>query len=216
MQFHSRGVFQRSTLNEFNEIDVSRIVAYFHTPSIVVSPAFAIDLNAAVEHFKQRVDEFTKLGSGYILEYVDQLSVSFVKFRPMGQAGSYVPAPTWIKYNRAIINVRNYKDQKCFVWSILSCLYPVDQNTHRVQNYTRYEKTLNLDGLKFPLPVKDIPKFENQNDQIAIHCIAADKDCSFSILHLSPHAHERRYTITLLLLDHWTIRPSAEKDTTHT
>jgi len=191
-------------------------VAYFHTPSIVVSPAFAIDLNAAVEHFKQRVDEFTKLGSGYILEYVDQLSVSFVKFRPLGQAGSYVPAPTWIKYNRAIINVRNYKDQKCFVWSILSCLYPVDQNTHRVQNYTLYEKTLNLDGLKFPLPVKDIPKFENQNDQIAIHCIAADKDCSFSILHLSPHAHERRHTITLLLLDHWTIRPSAEKNTTHT
>jgi len=105
MQFHSRGVFQRSALNEFNEIDVSRIVAYFHTPSTVVSPAFAIDLNAAMEHFKQRVDEFTKLGSGYILVYVDQLSVSFVKFRPLGQAGSYVPAPTWIKNKHAIINV---------------------------------------------------------------------------------------------------------------
>jgi len=78
MQFHSRTVFQRSTLNEFNEIDVSRIAVYFHTPSIVVSQAFAIDLNAAMQHFKQRVDEFTKLVSGYILEYVDQLSVSFV------------------------------------------------------------------------------------------------------------------------------------------
>ena len=97
MQFHSRSVFQRSALNEFNEIDVSRIVAYFHTPSIVVSPAFTIDLNAAMEHLKQRVDEFTKLVSGYILEYVDPLSVSFLKLCPFGQADSNVPAPTWIK-----------------------------------------------------------------------------------------------------------------------
>ena len=43
--------FQRSVLNEFNEMDVSRIVGHFHTPSVIVSPAFAIDLNAAVEHF---------------------------------------------------------------------------------------------------------------------------------------------------------------------
>jgi len=127
---------------------------------------------------------------------------------------SYLPAPTWIKNKRAIINVKNDNDQKCFVWSIISCLYPADQNTHPVQKYTRYEKTLNLDGLKFPLSVKDIPKFENQNDQIAIHCIAADKDRSFSILYLSPHAHERRHTITLLF--YWIIRPSVEKNTTHT
>ena len=82
-------------------------------------------------------------------------------------------------------------------------------NPDRLQNYVQYEKTLNLDGLTFPLLVKDIPKFEAQNPTIAIHCIAADKDRSFSILYLSPHAHERRHTITLLLLDHPTI--SGEK-----
>ena len=213
MQFHSRVVFQPSALNEFNEIDVSRIVAYFQTPSIVVSPVFAIDLNAAMEHFKQRVDEFTKLGSGYILEYVDQLSVSFVKFRLLDQAGSYVPAPTWIKNKCAIVNVKNHNDQKCFVWSILSCLHPTSYHPDRLQNYAQlpqYEKNLHLDGLTFPLLVKDIPKFENQ---IAIHCIATDKDRSFSILYLSPHTHERRHTITLLLLDHPTI--SGEKHYTY-
>jgi len=88
MQFHSRGVFQRSALNEFNEMDVSRRVAHFQTPSVIVSPAFAIDLNAAVEHYQQCVDNFTKLGSGNILEYVDQLSFSFVKFHHLGQPRS--------------------------------------------------------------------------------------------------------------------------------
>jgi len=105
--------------------------------------------------------------------------------------------------------VKNHNDQKCFVWSILSRLYPASHNPDRLQNYAEYEKTLNLDGLTFPLPVKDIPKFVAQNPTIAIHCIAADKDRSFSILYLSPHAHERRHTITLLLLDHPTI--SGEK-----
>jgi len=202
LQFNSRAVFQRSTLNEFNEIDTSRIEAYFNSPSIVVSPSVDIDLSDTVEIFKQRVDSFTKLGSGYILECVDRLSASFVKFRPLGQVGSYIPTPSWIRNKHAVINTKNYNDQKCFVWSILSCLYPVNNHADRLQNYARYENTLNLHGLTFPMSVKDITKFENQNEQIAIHCITADKDRSFSILHLSPHAHRRRHTITLLLLDH--------------
>ena len=48
------------------------------------------------------------------------------------------------------------------------------QHTYRRQNYAKYETHLNLDGLEFPLAVKDIAKFEAQNPTIAIHCIAAD------------------------------------------
>jgi len=76
------------------------------------------------------------------------------------------------------------------------------QHTYRRQNYAKYETHLNLDGLEFPLAVKDIAKFEAQNPTIAIHCIAADsKDKSFSILYLSPRVHQRDHTLTLLLLD---------------
>ena len=90
MQFSSRDVFQRTALNEFNQPDISRIEAYFHMPSIVVSPSTGVELNTVVQYFNQRVDDSTKLGSGYILEKVDQVSVSFVKFRPIGTgAGSY-------------------------------------------------------------------------------------------------------------------------------
>jgi len=193
--------------------DISHITAYFNSPSMIVTVGDPLDLNAIVHHFAQRVDQFTRRGSGYTLERIIQLSVTCIKFRHLGQAGSYVPAPTWIKNKHAIINVKNHRDQKCFVWSILSCLYPAGYHPDRLQNYVQYEKTLNLDGLTFPLPVKDIRKFEAQNPTIAIHCIAADKDRSFSILYLSPHAHERRHTITLLLLDRPTI--SGEKHYTY-
>jgi len=62
--------------------------------------------------------------------------------------------------------------------------------------------TLNLTDLTFPLPVKQIAKFESMNPSIAVHCLACDRDSrSFSILHLSPEVHKREHTVTLLLLD---------------
>ena len=203
MQFSSRGVFQRTALNEFNQPDISRIEAYFHMPSIVVTPSTGVELSTVVQYFNQRVDDFTKLGSGYILEKVDQLSVSFVKFRPLGTgAGSYIPLPAWLKNKNACINVKNYTDEKCFVWSISSCLIGLNEQAERLRNYVSHENMLNLDGLTFPMALKDISLFENQNLDIAIHVIAPDyRDRSFSILHLSPLAHERRHTITLMLLD---------------
>jgi len=204
MQFSTCCVFQRTTLNEFGQPDVSRITAHFHAPSVVVTPSAEIDLNAIVQHFNERVDGFTKLGSGYILEYVDRLSASFVKFRPLGiGAGSYIPLPTWLKNKKACINPKNYSDQKCFIWSILAHVIRPKDNADRLRNYVHHENMLNVDGLSFPMSVKDIPRFEAQNRDFAIHVISPDeKDKSFSILYLSPHAHQRRHIITLLLLDH--------------
>ena len=72
----------------------------------------------------------------------------------------------------------------------------------RVSNYAKYEKTLDVTNLTFPLAVNDIGKFEKLNTSIAIHCLARDRDNKgFSILYLSPYAHKRELTITLLLLD---------------
>jgi len=202
VQFSSQAIFQQSAINDFGLQDISRITAYFNSPSMIITVADPLDLNAVVHHFAQRVDQFTRRGSGYTLERINQLSATCIKFRPLGAAGSYIPTPAWIKNKHAVINVKNHNDQKCFVWSILSCLYPASHNPDRLQNYDQYEKTLNLDSLEFPLAVEDIPKFEAQNPTIAIHCIAADsKEKSFSILYLSPRVHQRDHTLTLLLLD---------------
>jgi len=57
---------------------------------------------------------------------------------------------------------------------VLAVLFPAREHSYRRQNYAKYEKHLNLDGLEFPLATKDIAKFEAQNPTIAIHCIAAD------------------------------------------
>ena len=97
------------------------------------------------------------------------------------------------------MNVQN-RDLYCFRWSILSCLYPAKDNPHRVSNYTKYENTLNFEGINFPVQVKDIPKFEKQNPNISVNVISLDPDKSgFCIEYLSPE-RQRCHHINLLLL----------------
>jgi len=197
LQFNSRATFERMTVKDFGQDDTSRITACFHTPSVVINEGHPLDLDSAIAHLNERVEGFTRRRSGYVLARIDELSAPFVKFRPLG-AGSFVSTPQGIETNKqAVVNIRNQGDDKC-----LAHLYPAKQKPYRVTNYKQYEHTLNLTGLTFPLPVKQVAKFESLNPSIAVHCLACDRDSrSFSIVYLSPEVHKREHTVTLLLLD---------------
>jgi len=160
LQFNSPATFERMTVNDFGQDDTSKITAYFHTPSVVISEGHPLDLDSAIAHLNERVEGFTRRGSGYVLARIDELSASFVKFRPLG-AGSFVSTPQWIVNKHAVVNIRNQGDDKCFVWSILAHLYPAKTRPDRLTNYIKYEHTLNLTDLTFPLTVKQIAKFES-------------------------------------------------------
>jgi len=168
-----------------------------------VSEGHLPDFDAIVNYFRQRIDQFTRRGIGYILDRIRQRGMCFVKFRPLGgSAGSFVPTPPWIIKKKAVVNVQNRDDDYCFVWLVLAHLHPARDHSYRIQNYTSYASELNIDGLTFPLPIKDIPRFERQNPDIAIHCMTVDsKNNSFSILYLSLLVHKRLHTTTLLILD---------------
>ena len=57
-------------------------------------------------------------------------------------------------------------DEKCFVWSILVVLDPVQHRNslHRVSKYQEYEHELNMSGIQYPVDIQDINTFENQNN----------------------------------------------------
>jgi len=134
LQFNSRATFERTAVNDWDQDDTSRITAYFHTPSVVISERQPLDLDAVIAHLNERVFGFTGRGSGYVLAWIDELRASFVKFRPLG-AGSFVSTPQWIENKHAVVNIRNQGDDKCFVWSILVHLYPAKHKAEGVTNY---------------------------------------------------------------------------------
>lgn len=78
---------------------------------------------------------------------------------------SYIPLPNFIMRKKAILNMEN-KDDKCFQWSILRYLHPLQKHDARISDLKKYENELNFKGIEFPVKSEDITKFENQNPGI--------------------------------------------------
>ena len=107
---------------------------------------------------------YQKKGSGWYFKEVKRLEIHIVEYKPM-RGGSYIPLPEFITKKKSIINIQN-KENKCFLWSILRYLHPVQMNEVRLTDLRDYENDLNLKGIKFPVKVKDITKFENNNPDL--------------------------------------------------
>jgi len=82
----------------------------------------------------------------------------------------------------------------------MSCLYSFQTNSDRVSNYTKYQGSLNFNGILFPVQLKDIPKFESLNPHISVNVISPDpENKGYTIDYLSPERH-RSHHVNLLLL----------------
>ena len=81
------------------------------------------------------------------------------------RASSYLPLPKELKAKQGCLNIQN-NDEKCFIWSILASLHPVQcgNSLHRVSKYQEYEHELNISGIQYSINIKDINKFEHQNN----------------------------------------------------
>lgn len=151
---------------------------YFTTPNTIVD--MGSDLR---EHFKKNIiEEILKCventatrGSGFTLSQIVKLDVQICSYEPL-RGSSYIETPKKIQNKKAIVNVKNTFDNMCFKWAILSALYPVSRNPQRVQHYWKYEKTLNFNGIDFPVRLNQIDKFTSQNDEISINVYYFDEE----------------------------------------
>ena len=106
---------------------------------------------------------FCNSGSGFVIESLEHLDVNINKFKPIKRS-TYLPTPALFENNHFLLNIHN-KDQKCFANSILAALNPL--KTNNKQNPSPYKKMLDqldLDKVNFPMPLKDIPLFEGNNN----------------------------------------------------
>ena len=92
------------------------------------------------------------------------LEIHIVDYKPV-RGSSFIPLPEFIKRKNAINNIKN-EDDKCFLWSVLRYLHPKQCHEERVADLRDYENDLNFKGINFPVKVKDIQKFENQNPDL--------------------------------------------------
>ena len=89
-------------------------------------------------------------------------------------APSYLPLSKELKAKQGCLNIQN-NDEKCFLWSILASLHPVQRNSYRVSKYQEYEHGLNMSGIQYPVDIKDIGRFEHQKNISVNICGYEDK-----------------------------------------
>ena len=107
---------------------------------------------------------YQKNGSGWYFKEVISFEIYTVDYKTL-KGKSHIPLPDFLMRKKAIINMEN-KDDKCFLWCVLRYLHPREKHSSRINDLREYENDLNFKGIDFPIRVKDIQKFENQNQNL--------------------------------------------------
>ena len=121
-------------------------------------------LNRMIEEIDEKISHIIEDESNWQIEKIISLEIHTAEYKPM-KGNSYIPLPDFIMRKKAILNMEN-NDQKCFLWSILRYLHPVQKNGIRIYDLRKYENDLNFKGIEFSVKIKDIQKFENQNPDL--------------------------------------------------
>lgn len=191
-----RVLFKKLVIEE-EEIETT---AVFRSRTQTVLPAnddISTQYAECVEKVLESVSKFTREGSGWVQSSVVSVEVNLIKYKPL-TGSSYIPTPPRFLNTKSIVNVKNLDDEKCFLWSILAGIYFVARNPNRVINYKRYESEVNMQGIDYPVAVKDINRFEKQNEQISVNVFGFEDDDVYPV-RITKHKH-RTHHVNLLLL----------------
>lgn len=153
--------FRRAVTTSENEFSP----AFFrsHCQIILRDDEIADQVSKAAEKILSAFETFEGLKSGWVIDFVKKLEIKTGLYHPLS-GSSYIPLPPKLANKKAIINIKNLHDEKCFLWSVLAHLYPAMKNSDRVQKYKRYENVLNTSTLNFPVTLPSIEKFEDLNN----------------------------------------------------
>jgi hypothetical protein len=81
-----------------------------------------------------KLEEFAEKDSGWALHEVIVLKVNINRYDPLKIGFStFVTVPNFILKKHAAINVEN-DDNFCFLWSVVSALYPAKKNANRISS----------------------------------------------------------------------------------
>jgi len=176
---------------------VSILTSFASDPVTLLGPHDIPELlDEARATISRRVEKFTAMGSGWVVVGVKQVKVKSGTYNPIG-GSSYIPTPQKIENTRAILNIQN-KDNKCFLWSILAAVHRKD-DANRVSNYTIHEHELNTDGIRFPVELGQVKKFEELNPTYSINVLGLDDKLDVVPVYASRH-RGREHEVDLLLL----------------
>jgi len=113
-------------------------------------------------NIKTQVEHPALPRSGFTLDYIMHLDIDFHRLI-LTRGASYIQIPKWIEQKKAVINPKN-TDEECFKWAVIASLHheEIGKNPQRITKLKLFEERYNWEGLKFPMAINEIDKFEKK------------------------------------------------------
>ena len=137
-------------------------------------------------------------GSGWRFRSIIRLELHVMSYNPL-RGETWVALPKELANKNAIINPKN-EDDKCFMWSVLRALNPKKEHLERIDKKLKEkENTLNMEGIEYPVSLKDIDKFERQNPSISITVLGYEGKSVYSLR--NSNNTNREHDVILILIE---------------
>ena len=137
-------------------------------------------------------------GSGWRFHSIIRLELHIVDYNPL-RGETWIALPKELANKNAIINPKN-EDNKCFMWCVLRKLNPREKNSERIDKKLKEkENTLNMEGIEYPVSLKDIDKFESQNPSISITVLGYEGKWVYPLR--NSNNTNREHNVILILIE---------------
>lgn len=156
-------------------------------------------IDSAYDKIIERLELFEREASGWTVSNVMDLNLLTASYNPLA-ASSHIPTPDYIAGSRAIVNIENFDTDNCFSYCIAAHIHPAQDHKYRPSHYTRYLRELNMDGISYPVPIKQVSKFERQNENIAVNVLSWDEDDRTIVPIYSTNFRNREHIVNLFLI----------------
>ena len=124
-----------------------------------------------IANMKFQTENPALLNSRFVFDEFLYLHVNFHQLNLM-RGSSYLPLPDWLVSKKAIVNPHN-NDEECFKWFVIAAEKVGMKDPQRVSNLRKFMDNYDWSGLEFPVSIKDIGRFETQNN-ISVNVLAVE------------------------------------------
>jgi hypothetical protein len=135
MQVRTRATFYRVALD--GTMETTNV--WFWSRMTMYSDLLDFNPRALVAYLTERAEGFNQRGSNWLFDSVEVFEIVYMPYRPLA-GGSFIETPKHIANKHAILNIRNMKDNDCFLYCVLAGIEP--EKSHHKNRVSPYRRRL--------------------------------------------------------------------------
>ena len=128
-------------------------------------------VDGMITNMKFQIENPALLNTRFVFDEFLYLDINFHQLN-LTRGSSYLPLPDWLVRKKAIVNPHN-DDEECFKWSVIAAEKVGMKDPQRVSNLRKFKDNYDWSGLEFPVSIKDIEKFETNNN-VSVNVLAVE------------------------------------------